>query len=116
MNRRSNMKKLILLALIFSPVALAKEVTIPQEHCVTVKERSPQLNIGTIIGGVAGALIGSQIGSDGNNAIATYIGTGIGAIIGHDIGSKTQERQECTTTYKTYKQPETQNSYTQQKI
>jgi uncharacterized protein YcfJ len=83
---------------------------------VIVKERSPQLNIGTIIGGIAGAAIGSQIGTNGSNAIATYIGTGIGAIIGHDIGSKTRERQECTTTFKTYKQTEIQNSYTEQKI
>lgn len=110
------MKKLILMTLIFSSIVSAKDVTVPQEHCVTVKERSPQLNIGTIIGGIAGAAIGSQIGTNGSNAIATYIGTGIGAMIGHDIGNKTRERQECSTVYKTYKQTEIQNSYTEQKI
>ncbi len=110
------MKKLILMTLIFSSIVSAKDVTVPEQQCVIIKERSPQLNIGTIIGGIAGAAIGSQIGTNGSNAIATYIGTGIGAIIGHDIGSKTRERQECTTTFKTYKQTEIQNSYTKQKI
>lgn len=116
MNRRSNIKKLILLTLIFSSIVSAKEVTVPEQHCVIVKERSPQLNIGTVLGGVAGAAIGSQIGSNGNNAIATYIGTGIGAMISHDIGNKPRERQECSTVYKTYQQSEIQNSYTKQKI
>jgi uncharacterized protein YcfJ len=110
------MKKLILLSLIFSSAVSAKEVTVPEQHCVIVEERSPQLNIGTIIGGITGAVIGNQIGSNGNNAIATYIGTGIGAMIGHDIGNKTRKRQECSTVYKTYKQTEIQNSYTEQKI
>jgi uncharacterized protein YcfJ len=115
MNRRSNMKKLLLVTLFVSSVAQATEygtvktvepsyidVTVPQQWCTQVQEKSSGFNAGTVIGGVAGGIIGNQVGKGGGNTIATAIGTGVGAIVGQDLGNRGYEtRQQCSTVYKT---------------
>ena len=118
MNRRSNMKKLLLVTLFVSSVAQATEygtvktvepsyidVTVPQQWCTQVQEKSSGFNAGTVIGGVAGGIIGNQVGKGGGNAVATAIGTGVGAIVGQDLGNRGYEtRQQCSTVYKTHRE------------
>lgn len=122
MNRRSNMKKL-LLALMVSTSAFATEygtvnsvtpsyrdVTVPQQYCTQYQEKSTGLNAGTVIGGVAGGIIGHQVGKGGGNAIATAIGTGVGAIVGQDLGNRGYEtKQQCSTVYKTHREADGYN-------
>lgn len=118
MNRRSNMKKLLLASLFLCTAAQATEygvvrtvepsyrdVTVPQQWCTQVQEKSNGFNAGTVIGGVAGGIIGHQVGRGGGNAIATAIGTGVGAIVGQDLGNRGYEtRQQCSTVYKTHRE------------
>lgn len=78
--------------------------------------------IATGVGGVIGGLLGNQVGGGSGRTIATVIGAGLGAWIGSEIGARLtrEDREAMDTTLdtvddgkaKTWRSPETGNTYT----
>ena len=100
------MKKMVLLSLLFSTVALADEarivnvqpryITVQQQQC---EQRTVQIdNSGqdAVIGGVIGGVAGNAISGRHNKALGTVLGGVAGAVIGNNVGEKDAHYEERT--------------------
>ena len=118
----NNMKKSVLAALAFLPLAAIAQSNVIQDTTefakvlnyspipgpqiarqvcapVTVSQESARSPGGAVVGGLVGALVGSRFGGGHGKDATTVAGAIGGAIVGDQIASGPTTQQQCNTVY-----------------